>query len=204
MCLWSFLGQTFRVYCQQESDRDWPKQSKSHCWNATSQESQGAKRINRATVIHKKIYISTLSKMSTLLWTPKRRSSLWLEWQVSTGLWWTQKIPFLSSCFEATNTRKTSHPLRIDNRRFCRDNFDTTQQGRKRKGHVLSLQIIQWSKKEVHGHGKDLCESGMGSLEVQALLSRSRGTTHSKDGFDQILARKTCADGMPSQMAKLP
>ena len=83
--LWSFLGQTFRIYCQQERDRDRPKQSKSHCWNATSQESQRAKRINRATTIHKKIYISALSKMSTLLWTSKRRSSFRLEWQVPTG-----------------------------------------------------------------------------------------------------------------------
>ena len=69
---------------------------------------------------------------------------------------------------------------------------------------VLSLQIIQRSRKEVHGHGKDLCGSGMGISEAQALLSRSRGTAHSKDGSNQVLAGKACADGMLSQMANLP
>ena len=39
----------------------------------------------------------------------------------------------------------------------------------------------------------------MGSSEAQALLSRSRGTAHSKNGSNQVLARKACADGMLSQ-----
>ena len=44
----------------------------------------------------------------------------------------------------------------------------------------------------------------MGSSEAQALLSHSRGTVDSKDGSNQVLTGKACADGMPSHMAKLP
>ena len=44
----------------------------------------------------------------------------------------------------------------------------------------------------------------MSCSEAQALFPNSQSPIDSQNRSDQVLARETCADGMPSQMAKLP